>query len=622
MNLDIQPALGRYVVSPPASPDSEPQGIYTDRIAQRQAQHQQLGLRERLVGNSKVVVVLAGLAGALLAFGWHWFSPWWLLLPLAGFVVLLFHHERVTRNWFRAGRAVAFYQAGLTRLRDEWRGKGRPGSRFLDEGHPYAADLDLFGPGSLFELLCTARTRTGEDTLAGWLRSAAGAEEVAARQAAVAELRPLLDLREDLALLGDDVPVGVDYDAVARWGAEQPVLQPSWPRWPALVVGLCSFVCLFGWLINDWPLSLATGSALVGMAVAGLLMRRVARVLRAVEKRTHDLSLLANVLACLEKPALTSPRLRHLQDRLLGPAGSAARSTPPSQRIAQLGNLLDLLNSRRNPLFAPFAYLLLWGTQLAYAIEGWRMRNGPHVADWLAVVGQFEALCALAAYSFENPEDPFPEIVTDTVCYEGEGLGHPLLPMPRERRVRNDLKLGGELRLLVISGSNMSGKSTFLRTVGINAVLALAGAPVMAYRLRLSPLTLGATLRIQDSLQAGRSRFFAEILRVRQVVDLSRGKLPLLFLLDEIFAGTNSHDRRLGAEAVVRGLVDGCALGMITTHDLSLTHIADQLGPRAANVHFADQFRGGEMHFDFRLQPGVVRNSNALALMRAVGLEV
>jgi DNA mismatch repair ATPase MutS len=226
----------------------------------------------------------------------------------------------------------------------------------------------------------------------------------------------------------------------------------------------------------------------------------------------------------------------------------------------------------------------------------------------------------MAAYAYENPADPFPEVVAGEACFDGEGLGHPLLPAGQF--VRNDLRLDGELRVLVVSGSNMSGKSTFLRTVGINTVLALAGAPVRAKRLRLSPLAVGATLRIQDSLQEGRSRFFAEVLRVRQVVDLSRGPVPLLFLLDEIFAGTNSHDRGHGADALIRGLVAGGAIGLVTTHDLSLTHIADRLGPRGANVHFEDHFEEGAMKFDYRLRPGVVQHSNALELMRAVGLEV
>jgi DNA mismatch repair ATPase MutS len=206
------------------------------------------------------------------------------------------------------------------------------------------------------------------------------------------------------------------------------------------------------------------------------------------------------------------------------------------------------------------------------------------------------------------------------VCFDGEGLGHPLLP--EAECVRNDVSLGGEVQVFVVSGSNMSGKSTLLRTVGINAVLAQAGAPVRARRLRLSSMSIGATLRIQDSLQRGTSRFYAEILRVRQLVALAAGPLPLLFLLDEIFHGTNSQDRRLGAEGVVRSLVERGALGLVTTHDLALTEIVDLLGGRALNVHFEDRLEDGALQFDYRLQPGVVRHSNALALMRAVGLHV
>jgi hypothetical protein len=622
----------------PADKDT-PREEYARRLEERRRRAAELGQRERLLGNGRLIVFLAGLGLAWLAFGAHLLSGWWLLLPIALYLVLLAQHERVTRRWFRARRAAAFYERGLARLADDWRGRGRDGARFLDESHPYAADLDVFGPGSLFELLCTAQTRTGEDTLAAWLAGPASVEEVRARQAAVAELRPLLDLREDLALLApvtrrpgqtEGSTTGVDFHALADWGGEQPVLVPRWPRWLVLAVGLTTTLMLFGWVLSlfgvfdrsegigwffiHWGALPFAASLLVQLILGGWLYRRVGRVLGAVERRGRDLGLLANVLACLERASFTAPRLRELR------AALDTQSVPPSQRIAQLGNLLDLLNSRRNQVFLPFAYLLMWGTQMAYAIETWRARAGPAIARWLAVVGQFEALCSLAAHAYENPADPFPEVVAGPSCYEGEELGHPLIPAAR--CVRNDLHLTGDLRLLVVSGSNMSGKSTYLRTVGINAVLALAGAPVRARRLRLTPLAIGATLRIQDSLQAGRSRFYAEVLRVRQIVDLSRGPLPLLFLLDEIFSGTNSHDRRLGAAAVVRGLVDAGAMGLVTTHDLALTHIVDQLGSRAANVHFADHFENGVMTFDYRLHPGVVQNSNALAIMRAVGLSV
>jgi hypothetical protein len=572
--------------------------------------------RERLVGNARLAVFFLGVAVAAAAFGGNYLSPWWLVVPVAGFVVLLFVHESVTRAWFRAGRAVSFYERALARLEDRWRGTGQPGDRFRDENHPYAADLDLFGVGSLFELLCTAKTRTGEDTLAAWLRAPAGAEEVRARQAAVAELRPRLDLREDLALLGADVPEGVDFGAVARWGAEPPALVSVWPRLLALALGVIALGTLAGWGLEGWPpLSIFVLAVLGELLFAWRMMGRVGTVLKTVEGRARDLALLASVLARLEREDFQSPRLRELRAAL--DAGGGLR---PSQAIARLSSLVDVLNWRRNQLFAPFAYLFLWGTQVAYAIENWRRRSGAAIAHWLEAVGQFEALCALAGYAWENASDPFPEILDGPACYDGEELGHPLIP--RSRCVTNDLHLCGELRVLVVSGSNMSGKSTFLRTVGVNAVLALAGAPVRAKHLRLTPLAVGATLRIEDSLQAGRSRFQAELLRVRQVVDLTRGPLPLLFLFDEIFHGTNSHDRRLGAEAVVRGLVKAGALGLVTTHDLSLTHVVEHLGPKAANVHFEDRLENGVMTFDYRMRPGVVRHSNALALMRAVGLEV
>jgi len=236
------------------------------------------------------------------------------------------------------------------------------------------------------------------------------------------------------------------------------------------------------------------------------------------------------------------------------------------------------------------------------------------------VAGEFEALSSLAGYAFEHPADPFPTIVGQGPGVEGIGLAHPLLPAARV--VANDVALGTDVRVLVVSGSNMSGKSTLLRTLGVNVVLALAGAPVRAQRMAVSPVALGATLRIQDSLQAGKSRFFAEITRLKQIVDLANGPIPVLFLLDELLAGTNSHDRRLGAAGIVQGLVDKGAIGLVTTHDLALAEVVSDLGVHARNVHFSDTFEEGQMRFDYRMREGVVRTSNALALMRSIGLEV
>jgi DNA mismatch repair ATPase MutS len=323
---------------------------------------------------------------------------------------------------------------------------------------------------------------------------------------------------------------------------------------------------------------------------------------------------LAGILGMLERGPFAATWLTRLRD------GLAVAGKPPSQRLAELGRLLTWLDSRRNMAFAVIAPFLLTTTRVGLAVERWRRHAGPALGGWLTAVGEIEAVASLANYAAENPSDPFPEIVESGPLFDAVGLGHPLLPA--NRCVRNDLRLDDRLRLLVVSGSNMSGKSTFLRAAGANTVMALAGAPVRAERLRLSPLAVGATLRIQDSLLEGKSRFYAEIGRLRRIVELTEGSLPVFFLLDEILAGTNSHDRRIGAEAVVRSLIQRPAIGMVTTHDLALTEIAARLAPRAVNVHFADEMVGGELHFDYQLHAGPVRHSNALALMRAVGLEV
>jgi len=604
-----------------------PRAEYVRRLEARRALAADRERVHAVTGNSRFVVAGLGLVLVLLVFALRWLHPAWLALPVVAFLAISYWHQRVTRTLRRARRAVAYYERGIARLDGRWHGTGDPGSRFLDDKHPNARDLDLFGKDSVYQLLCTARTRSGEDLLASWLLTPAAPDEVRARQAAVAELRGYLDLREDLALLGADVPAGVDLARLAAWGEAPPILISPLLRAVAFVLAGLGVAALVLYVLGEIGMGEAVawagGSGVLPLAVAvalevgfALWLRdRVRRVVGPLERRVHDLAVFHGVLARLEQEEFAAPRLATLR------AALRTTDTPPSRRIEQLLALIELLDSKRNLYFAPFASLLLWTTQLAFALEAWRVATGPAIRGWLDAVAHFEALGALATYAAENPADPFPEVAEQGPLFDGEGLGHPLLPIAT--CVRNDVRLGGELRVLVVSGSNMSGKSTLLRTVGVNAVLALAGAPVRAQRLRVSPLTVGATLRVQDSLQEGVSRFMAEVRRVRQLVELGRGPRPLLFLLDELFAGTNSHDRRLGAEAVIRTLVESGAIGLITTHDLALTHIADLLGGKGANVHFEDNFEeGGGVTFDYRMRPGVVRRSNALALMRSVGLEV
>jgi hypothetical protein len=625
---------------------------YRARLNARRAARDALTAADARLAHARLATFFSGVLIALLA--WHpGITIWWLLAPVAVFVWLVRRHDRVLRARELAIRGIDFYERGLARLEDRWPGTGEPGERFRDDRHVYANDLDLFGRGSLFELVSLARTRTGEAMLAGWLTAAADPPEIQARQAAVEEFASALDLREQLALAGADRTVSVNTERLLDW-AEAPM--PS-RRTLRGVIWFFTTSILFASLYLAvtsvwWPLS-----AVLVLHTATLLRFRdeMNTILSTKEPgvdadfvadvlthRSRDLDAVADLLTLLERARFEGSRLVLLHSRLTG-AG-----LPASRIIRRLHRLSEILEWHKNTAALPlglFLYgaytaqdwilalalivtgvLLLVRPHVAVAVERWRSRHGHRVRVWVETIAQFEALSSLAGYRYEHAEDPFPEIVPfgeEThagALFDAVQLGHPLLP--RATMVRNDVRLAGEARLLVVSGSNMSGKSTVLRTVGINAVMALAGAPVRAVSLRLSPLAVGATLRLQDSLLEGRSRFYAEITRIRTLVDIAAGPVPLLFLLDELFHGTNSHDRLLGAEGVLCSLLDRGAIGLITTHDLALTAIADELAPRAVNVHFEDWFEDSDIRFDYRMKPGPVMRSNALALMRAVGLEV
>ncbi len=590
-----------------------PHPTYSDRLARHRDDLAILLQRERRLSWGRLGCVVAALALLWIGVDTGLFSGWWSVLPVAVFVVLVVYHERCVRRRVRAERAVRFNERALERLEDRWHGRGATGADYRVEAHLYADDLDLFGRGSLFELLCLARTRAGEATLAEWLLHPAPPDVVQARQGAVRALRERIDFREDLAVLGDDVRAGLEPTALLAWSEAPPRLAQRWAGAAAALLVLATGASLVGAALG-WTSGLPFLLAASAEAAFTLYWRsQVREVLRDVERPTRDLRLLEATLRRIEAEPLEDPRLLSLQGEL------TAGGQRASESIEALRRIIDRLDARKNELFAPIAALLLWGTQSAFAVERWRRRGCAAVGRWLAVVGEVEALHCLAAYSFENPDHVFPEWSSDSPSFTAADLGHPLLPATC---VRNDVHLGADRRVLLVSGSNMSGKSTLLRSVGLATVMAQAGAPVRARRLQLSPLAVAASMRIVDSLQTGTSHFYAEIRRLRQVVEQTQAELPVLFLLDEILHGTNSHDRRIGAAAVVRALVGYGAVGLVTTHDLALAAIGDDPALRGANVHFEDRMEEGVMVFDYRMRDGVVRHSNALALMRSVGLEV
>jgi DNA mismatch repair ATPase MutS len=354
---------------------------------------------------------------------------------------------------------------------------------------------------------------------------------------------------------------------------------------------------------------------LIEALLAYRLRKPLEEILHGSEQAFGDLKLLSGVLARVEQHTFRAPRLQSLQTDLW------SHQFKGSYAIARLRTIVDFIDSRDNMIVRILNIPFMYSVQVAFAAERWRKAHGHAVRPWLRVVGEIEALLCLATYSYEHPEDPFPEFVQGAACFDATDLGHPLVPAAK--CVRNDVCLSDGKRVFLVSGSNMSGKSTLLRTVGINAVLAMAGAPVRAQNLRMTPLHVGASIRVNDSLQQGSSRFYAEITRLRAIFDLAGDGGPaLLFVLDELLQGTNSNDRRVGAEGVVHALLNRGAVGLVSTHDLALAEIGGSLNGQLHNVHFQEDFENGKMRFDYMLREGVVTKSNGLALMRSIGLDV
>ena len=590
--------------------DVEPAALYAERLNALQLGQAVDRKRERQLGYAKVTVAAIVLVSAIILLYYTKFL-WLLLVPVAAFVWLAVLHEQKLRQMRQRQRSIVFYERGIARIEDRWAGEGETGDRFLDQRHPYARDLDLFGKASLFELLCTARTRAGEEKLAAWLLGPAPVAEIEARHGAVCDLRKRVRLREDLFCIGETVRSGVHPDALARWGEQKAILKARSIRVTTTLLAALWIAGIIAWGVLGWGTAALAISAL-NLAWAHRIHARWDAAAEAIEEATHDLDVLAAVLRLIDRGEYSAPRLREIQARL------KHAEFAPSDAIRRLDRVVGYLESRRNPAMRLLDVVMFWSAQCVFVAEGWQQEFGPSIRGWLEAVGEFEALTALAGYSFEHPDHVLPQFVPQGPLFEASGLTHPLLPAAQA--VRNEVRLGDGMQLIILSGPNMAGKSTFIRCVGVNAVLAQCGAPVKATSLRMSPLAVAASICVLDSLSGGTSRFYAEIHRLKLAEDLAGGSLPVLFLLDELLSGTNSHDRLEGTKLIVRSLMDRGAIGIVSTHDLALAEIPASMGGRAVNFHFEDRLEDGKLIFDYKLKPGVVKTSNALELMRSIGL--
>lgn len=598
-----------------APPSASP---YAARLAELRAAQADLTARSGRISSLRGLTFLAaaGLSAARI------FAPVppvvWVGAAAAGaiFVGLVVAHAALVTRAAEVELRIRLLERGEKRIAGDIAAFPEQGERFRAAGHAYAGDLDVFGPASLFQLVGAVETGPGEETLARWLSAPAGAEEIAARQEAVKELLSAPRFREDLAVRGAESGTrGRGAEPFLAW-AEAGGAGPSRAL---MLAGQALVVVTMAALIVPRALGLTQLAAswafvlplFLQLAVLARLRPALEPVLAPASSREEPFGRFVALFRLAEEQRWKAARLA----RIHGAVADASRE------LSRLQTLLGYAEVRSSGMVGAFANIfLLWDVFCAAALMRWRERAGPRVRGWIGAMAELDALAGLATFAYEHPAFAFPEVGTGPLHFVAEGLGHPLLP--GARRVENDVALAEGGTALMITGSNMSGKSTMLRAIGVNAVLAFAGAPVCARRLSLAECRVRTSMRITDSLEEGVSHFYAELGRLKEIVDAADAGERVLFLLDEVLHGTNSRERNIGAKAVVSHLLAKGAFGAVSSHDLGLSDLEGESGGRVKNVHFQELVEGSRMTFDYKLKPGVVTSSNALRLMKRIGIAV
>ncbi len=604
-------------------PDTPPATrLYTERRDLAAERHRRLAGRAGHVSNLRLLVFLVGIAALV----------WAELRPVVGpvafglfaaaviaFVVLVVVHSRLTQRARRAAEMAAVNREALARLRRAW--SELPDVHSAGEpGHPYAHDLDVFGHASLARLFGTAGTGIGRDRLHGWLLEPSSTADARRRQGAVRELVERLDFRQDLQVAGR-LAGSPNRRAIERflgWAEGEPwLLRRPMVLWAARLIPAATVILavLQGQGVMQAPWWILT--LIAGVILALLLGRRVHDLLDRASLGDASLRNYAGVVERIQAQEFTSETLRAARVAL-------TEECDARRELSRLGWLTELADLRHGGMFYVLIHVpTLWDFHVLAALEHWQRRAGRHVRDWADRIAEVDACAALATPVAEEPGWSFPQLAAEGTELTAEALAHPMLPA--DQRVPNDVVVGPPGTFLMVTGSNMSGKSTLLRAVGVNAVLALAGGPVCARSLRTPPLDVRTSMRVEDSLEEGVSLFMAELRQLKRVVDAAdtARERAVLYLLDEILHGTNSAERQVAVRRVIAHLIESGAIGAISTHDLDLA-ASEPLASAVVAVHFRETVHpeGHEppMTFDYVLREGVATSTNALKLVRLVGL--
>lgn len=557
-------------------------------------------------------------AGAFL-YGYysHQTALLFLSLPLAAiFIWLVIKHIRLKEEIDFLQKLVQINITAGLRLEGKWTEFGGRGDHYVNDDHPYSSDLNIFGQGSLFQYIDTTTSFRGERLLAEQLSRPAPLDEIKPRQEAVSELAGRLDFRQNFEASGmDRFFKKQDPQPVLEW-AERTVSSPS--AWTATFLYLplaTFFMFLLGLagVITYFP-AVALFAIQVVIALPG--ERKALERFSTTDRAVRRLKRYEKLMQLLEEEDLSAPFLVNLKKQLY------SREQPASRQVRRLVNIADRNNLRFSSgmIYFILKFTVLWDLWTLKLLDDWQKDCGKSVRGWFEAVAEAEALSSLAGLCHDNGEWVFPVVGGGAPELHGEELGHPLID-PAER-VANHLSIMGPGRFFIITGSNMSGKSTFLRTVGINLVLAYAGAPVCATNLHCSIMEIYSKMQIRDNLEKRVSTFYGELIRMKMIMDAAMTGTPMLILLDEIFRGTNPRDRIVATRTIVRQLGRLNMIGLLTTHDLELGELENEDGEKITNYHFTDEIHDGEIHFDYKLKRGIAKTANAIALMKLVGIDV
>ena len=530
------------------------------------------------------------------------------------FLLLIARHNRIKADIKYLEKLFHINDIALLRLSGKWTGFPNSGNHFVNPEHPYSSDLNIFGQGSLFQYLNTTTSFMGEQKLSDLLSSRTGLNEIKHRQQAVTELSSRLDWRQHFQAVGilDGIKQIKNPDMLLAWANEKPLLLNKYfllyrlcpiITFTLAVLGYLHFIFPYLWIL---PLA-------IQIIIVAFTEKLIYKTFGETGKTVNEIQRYSALLSCIEQESFKAPLLADLKLRLV------TDGYTPSQQIKSLYKIADRMTLRYSSIHLIINISALWDLHTLIKLESWKNKSGRSLRTWLDVVGEFEALSSLAGLSHDHPGWVTPEISECPPTFKATALGHPLIK--DDQRVSNDVSLPNSGTILLITGSNMSGKSTLLRTVGINLVLAYAGSPVCADKLCCSLMDVYSSIQVNDNLKENVSAFYAELKRIKLIVDAAKTGEPILFLIDEIFKGTNSKDRIFGAKAVIRNLNRLSTIGLVSTHDLELSQLENE-NPLINNYHFTDKISGQEISFDYHLKPGISQTTNAIDLMRIIGIEL